>query len=352
MCSRPSVGATCTCMSHRPGSSALPPASMRSACDGIATAPSLPTARMRLPSITTVLPGIDWPVAESNTFAFVIATGLLRLARQRARQLDGALARERFLLLQQLRHARFPALAHDGIEPVDRSEELLIVVQPHRARREPEPFDQIRGHVPLVRAFADVQLVGALDARLARGQQRHALPRRFQQGVREPAELFRQALRAEIERAAGELLLARLGAVLPARDAIREREALRDRRLDVVDAVHLDRDRHAGGIESHARGELRPAAAIVELVAQAARAVGGDRARLHARGLLHDQDRVACLARVLRKARWRARQRRPERRRNIGRPSLGAVSSYGLPAVFVDSADPSIESRVTAALQF
>ena len=154
--------------------------------------------------------------------------------------------------------------------------------------------------MPLVRAVADVQLVGALDARLARRQQRHALSRRLQQRVREPAQLFRKALRAEIERVAGELLLAGLGAVLPARDAVGEREALRDRRLDVVDAVHLDRDRHAGGIEPHARGELRTAAAIVVLVAEVARAVGGNRARLHARGLLHDQDRITCLTRVLR----------------------------------------------------
>ena len=66
---------------------------MRSACDGIVTVPSLPTARMRLPSISTVLPGADCPVAASKTFAFVIATGCFGLrVSVRARSTVRALA--------------------------------------------------------------------------------------------------------------------------------------------------------------------------------------------------------------------------------------------------------------------
>src|SRR4029079_7581448 len=71
-------------------------------------------------------------------------------------------------------------------------------------------------------------------------------------------------------------------------------------RLEVVDAIHLERRGHAGIVEPHARSEFRTATAIVELVTQTSRAVRGDRGRLRARGFFHNQHRVACRRRALR----------------------------------------------------
>jgi hypothetical protein len=62
-------------MSKSPGSSALPVASITCAPCGICTLPSGPTAWMRLPLTTTVVPGRVRPVSASNRLALRKTTG-------------------------------------------------------------------------------------------------------------------------------------------------------------------------------------------------------------------------------------------------------------------------------------
>ncbi len=76
MCMIPSSpGEMCTCMSHSPGISIFPAASMTVAPAGIFVFPSRPTAVMRSPVITTVIPGFTDADSATNNFAPRITSG-------------------------------------------------------------------------------------------------------------------------------------------------------------------------------------------------------------------------------------------------------------------------------------
>ena len=75
MFSGPSTSPTCTCMSQSPGRRVFPAASKTSAPAGTATDPSGPTAEIRSPETTTVVPGRQTAAAESKTFALRNTSG-------------------------------------------------------------------------------------------------------------------------------------------------------------------------------------------------------------------------------------------------------------------------------------
>ena len=106
------------------------------------------------------------------------------------------------------------------------------------------------------------------------GQQRQFAVRRFEESPREHPDELRRRIHWQIERGAGNSLFALFAAVLPARSAVLDFEALFDRRFHVIVAFAFVLDRHTGGVEFPGRHDLIAAPAIVVGILDAHRSAG------------------------------------------------------------------------------
>ena len=128
----------------------------------------------------------------------------------------------------------------------------------------PKPVNRILGDCPRLPIRGDFEFTALLNGGFTRRKQWQFVLWSGEQGLRQQRSFFRRARDAGIKRFPADLLLAFFRPVLPTGGALLEREALIDRRFEVINSGDFNFCGNAVFARANLFIDVGPAAAIIE----------------------------------------------------------------------------------------